>query len=86
VAFDLWSLNVLLLEAITGHHPFRGGTVEDTLDRIRKGPVAATFAQLRHSSSALASYFERALAKDAASRPSNAAEVADALRRVARSS
>lgn len=83
-AFDLWSLNVLLLEAITGQHPFRGRTVEETFDRVRMGNLAESRAAVAKLSPATAAYFDRALAGDLGSRPGSAVQLAEALRVVAR--
>jgi hypothetical protein len=83
-AFDLWSLNVLLLEAITGRHPFRGRTVKETLGRIREARVTEALTDLRQSSKGVSAYFERALARDLGIRPKSAVEVAESLRHLAR--
>jgi hypothetical protein len=83
-AFDLWSLNVLLLEAITGRHPFRGRTVKETLGRIREARVTEALTELRQTSKGVTAYFERALARDLGIRPKSAVEVAESLRHLAR--
>jgi len=83
-AFDLWSLNVLLLEAITGRHPFRGRTVKETLGRIREARVTEALTDLRQTSKGVIAYFERALARDLGIRPKSAVEVAESLRHLAR--
>lgn len=80
--FDLWSLNVLLFEAITGTHPFRGPSVADTMKAIRTaGLPRLTDARSGRQADA-ARYFDRALAKDASRRPHSAGEVAVELRRL----
>jgi len=80
VAFDLWSLNVLLCEAMAGHHPFRGRTVRETLDRIREADLPETVRHSTALSAAVVAYLERALAKDLGLRPKTALEVAGHLR------
>jgi hypothetical protein len=84
-SFDLWSLNVLLLEAITGQHPFRGQTVDETLRRIREGHLLDALTVVRGQSQLLAAHFERALATDPSARPQTAVHLADSLRVVLRS-
>ena len=79
--FDLWSLNVLLLEAIIGRHPFREHSLQGTLDRIKAADCESALWSLDRGSS-LADYFRRALAPAAASRPSRARDVAAELRRI----
>jgi hypothetical protein len=83
-AFDLWSLNVLLIEAITGRHPFRGATVADTVNRVRTARVDEAWTAQPAVSRNLMAYFERALAKDPAFRIRTAGEAAEALRGLAR--
>lgn len=84
VAFDLWSLSVLLLEATTGHHPFRGATVEETLRRVCEFHPGDLLDDLRARCRPLAVHLERALAKDPSARLRSAAHVADALRAILR--
>lgn len=79
-AFDLWSLNVLLLEAIIGRHPFRGLSLRDTLDRIKAADCEAALWSIDRGGS-LADYFRRALAPNVPSRPPKARDVAAELRR-----
>src|SRR6185503_19893229 len=42
VAFDLWSLNVLLIEVLTGRQPFQAPSVGEALERIRRGEIDAS--------------------------------------------
>jgi hypothetical protein len=83
-AFDLWSLNVLLLEAITGRHPFHGRTVDDTLKIIRAADLDRVTAALRDVEPRLRTYFEAALSPNPARRPGSARKVARSLRALAR--
>jgi len=80
VLFDLWSLNVLLCEAMTGRHPFRGRTLTETLDQIRRADLTDYFDASIATPAAVAIYLRRALAKDPGLRPRTAAETADCLR------
>ena len=79
-ACDLWSLNVLLLEAIIGRHPFRGRTIEDTLTKIRVADIDGALARFAPASSDVARYFEQALSRNERVRPQRAADVASHLR------
>ena len=82
-SFDLWSLHVLLYEAIAGRHPFRRDSTEDTLSAITRDaapPLTAAGGLSSDRAVRLASYFAGALAKDVAGRPASAAAAAAALR------
>ena len=78
VAFDPWSLNVLLCEAVAGRHPFRAETLTDTFARIQAGQVPDA-CRRRAGHTRVAEYFDRALAKDPRVRPQTALEVAERL-------
>ncbi len=80
VAFDLWSLNVLLCEALTGQHPFRGRSLGDTLDRIQVSDLSSARRDWPGIPAGVTAYLERALASDPGFRPRTALEVAEALR------
>jgi hypothetical protein len=82
--FDLWSLNVLLYEAITGTHPFRGRGVADTLSAIRRAELPPPDAFRSTGSERVVPYFQTALARDASRRHRSAADVASALRAMLR--
>lgn len=80
--FDLWSLHVLLFEAITGAHPFRGQSVAETIRAIRFAGLPRLADARIGRLADVAKYFDRALAKEATKRPHTAGEVASALRRL----
>ena len=83
-SFDLWSLNVLLLEAVTGRHPFRGRSIDETLGKICVAHIELNLVQLAEYPR-LRAYFERALAVDPSVRPKTANEMAERLRAIAKS-
>jgi serine/threonine protein kinase len=83
VAFDLWSLNVLLCEAVTGEHPFHQASLRGTLECIAAADSSRTLQGARAIPAAVKAYLERALAKDPGIRPKTALEVADHLRALA---
>jgi len=76
-SFDLWSLNVLLFEAVTGVHPFRGRSVDETLQRIQRGHSPLDQSGLPGT---VQRYFERSLHADAQERYRTAHDTADAIR------
>lgn len=80
--FDLWSLNVLLFEAITGAHPFRGQGVAETIKAIRFAGLPRLADARSGQRAGVASYFDRALAKEASERPHSASAVAGELRKL----
>ena len=83
-AVDLWALNVLLYEAMSGRHPFRGATIDETMHAIRvclPPPITVPNAS-RERQAALANYFTAALSERPSDRPSTASAVGAALRRV----
>jgi hypothetical protein len=78
-AGDVWSVGVLLYEALTGRHPFWRSSLADTADAIARGapPLRTERPDLPE---ALFAAVDRALALDPARRPS-AAKLARLLRR-----
>ena len=80
-SFDLWSLSVVLLEAIAGFNPFQGRTVEQTFDLIHSVDVGAVLAE-RGCPTALAEHIGRSLSSDAVERPKTATDVRLDLSRV----
>jgi hypothetical protein len=81
--FDLWSLNVLLLEAISGTHPFRGRTAEETMSLIREARRPRVLDVVTERFSKVAEYFEGALSRNPGHRPRNATELSNRLRQLA---
>ena len=82
-SFDLWSLHVLLYEAIAGQHPFRRGSTDETLHAVAHAtpaPLPAATGLSPERAARITSYFANALMKDAARRPPSAADAAAALR------
>jgi hypothetical protein len=83
-SFDLWSLSVVLYEAVFGRHPFvdRASTTGARIsDGSRRSGWSGRSVTLP---STLAVFFVGALSDDAGERPSTAYELAQRLRRVAR--
>jgi hypothetical protein len=64
--YDLWALNVLLFECVTGRHPFIGDAPDE----------AGLATALQDLSPHLADYFSRALAPNPSRRPPDAATMA----------
>ncbi len=81
-ATDLWSLNLVLYEAVAGLHPFRRDTPEQTLVAARRGTVPDLRTPLPSAPPNLAEYLRRALARDRARRPASAEEVKEELARI----
>jgi serine/threonine protein kinase len=69
-AFDVWSLTVVLLEAVSGKNPYRGDTLLDTLSRIAAPlDVLAVWPAARADMQA---FFLEALAHETRRRPASA--------------
>jgi hypothetical protein len=78
---DVWSVGVLLWEALAGRHPFwGGGALAEVAKKIEDGPPSLGTAR-PDLPKALVALVDRALAVNAAKRPS-AANLAAGLRRV----
>jgi hypothetical protein len=81
-SFDLWSLALTLFEAVAGQHPFKGRTIEATLDRIARAALP-DIEQLRPACPpTLSAFFVRALAKDPSTRFPTAIAFAQRLRAI----
>jgi hypothetical protein len=82
-SFDLWSLHVLLYEAIAGRHPFRRETTDETVRAITRDtvpPLAPAPGVSPDRSVRLASYFAGARGRTADKRPLSATQAAAELR------
>ena len=74
ISFDLWSLTVVLFEALSGANPFRGATLVDTLGRIDRTSPEVLAAGLPGGRTDVAQFFTAALSADRKRRPPSAAE------------
>ena len=69
---DLWALNIVLYEALTGKNPVRGETLLETLEAISKATIPDIRQFLPDCPANRALFFTDALAKDERRRPSSA--------------
>ena len=79
-SFDLWSLHMVLYEAIAGRHPFAGRSVTEVVEAIQHTPVPDIRDVRPECPAAVAAFLNDALSRVAARRPMTAAEVRTALR------
>ena len=79
-SFDLWSLNMVLYEAIAGRHPFASRSVTEVVEAIQHSPVPDIRDVRPECPAAVAAFLTDALSRVAARRPPAAAEVRTALR------
>ncbi len=79
-AFDLWSLHMVLYEAMAGRHPFAGRPVPEVVDAIQHTTVADLRDVRPECPAAVAAYLNDALSRVASRRPASAADVRTALR------
>ena len=74
ISFDLWSLTVVLYEALSGANPFKAATLLETMNRIDQANAEALAASLPSGRSDIALFFTAALAADRRRRPASAAD------------
>ena len=82
VQFDVWSVTVLLYEALAGKNPFSAETLSATFDSIRKARVPDIRSSRPELPTALSAFFSRGLNPDIQKRPANASELRTELARV----
>lgn len=81
---DLWALAVLSYYALSGKHPFTGGTLAQLFRAISAAKFAPITRHGSHFPDALDRWFDKALAPDPASRFQTAHDLAQALEATAR--
>jgi serine/threonine protein kinase len=78
---DLWSLGVVVYEALTGQRPFRGDSVAEIAVAVHTRDLMAPSAVRADLPPSMDLWFERACAQNPADRFASARELADALTR-----
>ena len=81
-SFDLWSLSMVLYEAVSGFHPFRDATQEGVFERIRHADIPDIRTIRADAPPLLAAFFARTLSRDTARRARTAAELRNWLHRL----
>ena len=80
--FDLWSLAVVGFEAVTGRHPFLGGSEGEIWRAIQTGWTPGLAAALSTCPAEVVGLFERALSRNRADRPESASQLKAAIESV----
>jgi protein kinase-like protein len=80
--FDLWSLALVLYEAVTGVNPFGGKSLDEVFDKIRRGAVPDIRTLAPACSAEIAAFFADALSVDRSRRPQRAAEFRNRVHRL----
>ncbi len=79
-SFDLWSLNMVLHEAIAGRHPLAGRSVTEVVAAIQHEPLPDVRDARPECPAAVASFLNDALSRVAARRPATAGHLRTELR------
>jgi len=79
-SFDLWSLNMVLYEAIAGRHPLAGQPVTAVVDAIQHSDLPDLRATRPECPLAVAAFLGDALSRVPARRPATAGDLRSALR------
>jgi serine/threonine protein kinase len=77
--FDLWSLCIVLFEAIAGRHPLRAATIAELVTRITRCDVPDIRSFLPGADPSLAKFFQDAFSPRREDRPRSAADLRDQL-------
>jgi Protein kinase domain len=80
--FDVWSLTVVLFEAIAGVPPFRGVSVAAITEAVMHGDLPDLRSFSPACPRSVAEFFNRALSRQIADRPETAAHLGTALTRL----
>lgn len=81
-SFDLWSLSLVLYEAIAGRNPLHEPSMQRTRARILTGDVPDIRLHVTAAPSELAEFFRRAFSSVPTDRPESAAVLRDRLRTI----
>jgi hypothetical protein len=79
-SFDLWSLSLVLYEALAGRHPLGGESVADVVRRTRHDPIPDVRDLRSDCPAAVAAFLNDALSRVPSRRPATAAELRTRLR------
>ncbi|MBI1873309.1 MAG: serine/threonine protein kinase [Acidobacteria bacterium] len=79
-SFDLWSLSIVLYEALAGHHPFSGGSIDDVIAAVRRTHIPDVRDYRPDCPALLAAFLIDALSPVVARRPVTASDLRTHLR------